>query len=1208
MVVSTVSPTFQKSDRSSLYWLNPVMALATGDDYRIAFLPSSAPTAPSYTLATAWADGGLFLFLNASQPAVEAQTDFVPTVQQLLNDPDFRRLRWLWLHNPAAPFSTWRFQSLAVESARGNQPAFVRRPTQFQWQNYGLAIARGTTVTLNAAQTGWLFTRAPKNDNGLILLNASSNAALTGIDTPIQLSLAGPQAGCWQVDLTLKRPGPSDLGYQELAALDIGLRICCKDPAFFDPDQSTIPQADFVVTHQHYPFLSEDPADLEHYPHDLTLYASLDPLHPLDRDRTYFGFVNAQGQTTAAMPSCFHTHLGHLVHLTPHNALSRLVFAVLPSGSQPNPDDPFYLVPQGEFEISVPPHADYTPPPIDQNLLCGLSGVEYVKLPQNRTSLLCFRPGYPAFAPNFIPGVGLNATVQGEPLTDLATTSWAFVRQAEASLTYYAQPDQAVLHSLDARPANPPTVAAAIATPAAPDLLWYMEVPAAELPPAVATNAHSLPTVAAFPMLPYGGVARESLADYQRLEQQVLSPHRRAVITDAIAQNPRPPVTPIAPLGIAAAIAPPSVTGTTPQGFLAEFSPDYAVMQSLLLARDTADQRLQFHNLAQTDPLRAALQSNQLFLVITNPESLRQHFGTDNQLTIQGWQFNLDPAAWKQHGTFLIFKFYDQPATDLIQSLSTWSQPQIFSTDQKDGAIAPDLHALSQRLSQFFQQDILAKGTSDLPKDRENYGALAKALQSPTWSGVLAFNVSVPPENFPDDLKALAAGIDGDRFLAQYVGIETTLVVPEGGKLVAKPSSLFGLIDYQAEVKPVSPALDYDFQVQTLRVLFQNSQIKAFSSDVSITLNALFGERAQLFNPGAIGNTVLLKGTTENHNGKTIYAFSFIGDNIFALPGSPILKTIKIIKAQFTTDPIITETTGSQKITGRFTFWGQLNFRKLAKFDIFSFGAEEPADPQKESGLSFSNLVITLAFQKNPIPADPQAPANAPTHFSLTPPEFKFNPRNLLFDRQRSHTRIDSLHGKFPLKFKEFIYTDDGKTPSSLGYLPVKSPLGNTALGNIWYGLSFELELGDLGALAGKAGLFVTILAAWKPNGSLPDTTLNPPKQEVPLGVAIGLKMPSLSGGRKELAILGLIKIVFKSIEFIVGKLPNGRPSYLLKLKNIMIKVLILSLPPSGQTEIIIFGDPEATADTVKKAIGWYAAYAKDPTPQPGQAPVKQPR
>jgi len=34
-----------------------------------------------------------------------------------------------------------------------------------------------------------------------------------------------------------------------------------------------------------------------------------------------------------------------------------------------------------------------------------------------------------------------------------------------------------------------------------------------------------------------------------------------------------------------------------------------------------------------------------------------------------------------------------------------------------------------------------------------------------------------------------------------------------------------------------------------------------------------------------------------------------------------------------------------------------------------------------------------------------------------------------------------------------------------------------------------------------------------------------------------------------------------------------------------------LSVPPNAQTEIIIFGDPNGTADN--KTLGWYAAYAK---------------
>jgi hypothetical protein len=47
-----------------------------------------------------------------------------------------------------------------------------------------------------------------------------------------------------------------------------------------------------------------------------------------------------------------------------------------------------------------------------------------------------------------------------------------------------------------------------------------------------------------------------------------------------------------------------------------------------------------------------------------------------------------------------------------------------------------------------------------------------------------------------------------------------------------------------------------------------------------------------------------------------------------------------------------------------------------------------------------------------------------------------------------------------------------------------------------------------------------------------------------------------------------------------------------LKLKNIMLKFLVLSIPPNGRTEIILFGDPAGTAEN--NQLGWYAAYVKD--------------
>ena len=50
---------------------------------------------------------------------------------------------------------------------------------------------------------------------------------------------------------------------------------------------------------------------------------------------------------------------------------------------------------------------------------------------------------------------------------------------------------------------------------------------------------------------------------------------------------------------------------------------------------------------------------------------------------------------------------------------------------------------------------------------------------------------------------------------------------------------------------------------------------------------------------------------------------------------------------------------------------------------------------------------------------------------------------------------------------------------------------------------------------------------------------------------------------------------------------------YLLKLKNIVLKFFALSIPPSGQTEIILFGDPRVEVTREDKLVGWYAAYSK---------------
>ena len=243
-------------------------------------------------------------------------------------------------------------------------------------------------------------------------------------------------------------------------------------------------------------------------------------------------------------------------------------------------------------------------------------------------------------------------------------------------------------------------------------------------------------------------------------------------------------------------------------------------------------------------------------------------------------------------------------------------------------------------------------------------------------------------------------------------------------------------------------------------------------------------------------------------------------------------------------------------------------------FDVLSFGPNATSVSEGKKGLRFANLVLVMQYQS--------------TH--ATQRNFTFDAGKISCDLKKSSQRLESLYAKFPLKLTGFTAGDANQTPQQLGYLPVKTPLGGSPPGGDWYGLHFDLELGSVGALAGKAGLVVSILAAWSP-----PVPAGPP----PGGVFVGLRLPGSSGGKKELTIQGLIKIAFKSMQFQVGATGGAGAthySYVLKLRNIVLRFLVFSFPPKAQTEIIIFGDPGGTGNPAdEKTLGWYAAYLKGP-------------
>jgi hypothetical protein len=1130
--------------------------------------------------------------------------------------------------------------------------------------------------------------------------------------------------------------------FDELIHMDVALRMFFKSAGVeLDPndpfaDSATLNTAkNFLISSHRYPFLCEQGDDVYRCQH-LTLYANLDPLQPLNGDRTYFAFAAPSAtlgddqHTNLSLPTCYRTNLGYTIHVTPHGyatdpldkkkrASSRLVFAEHPRQSVSRFDAPFYLVPQGKYVLSVP---DYSKTPIpdgtnlvvrdDDNFLCGVTGIEYIQLSTQHPNILHLLPGQPAFAPDFIPGKVTDTDESEQRLESLgskATTAWAYIEWAyiehhQADLNpqfpiYFSQPKQSLLY----KPSN--------------NLLRFLEVPVRELPAGTY-----------LPMFPYSGVIGK-LSNYQQMEEQLLNPQRRKQIRALDEPSPTPlalfsstePLDHQPALAMRMIVSPENnvlgvddsttsgaeitaesesveelIVGTTPQGLLATYSSKFEVLNTLLLARDTDEKDLNLKGLERRSPLRAAFQSSQMFLVIAdstslfeldkkNGQTILKEYFPDNQLTIQGWTFNLNPKNWRQGkgdtDTVLIFKFVDKPLIELLEDIALWEQPDKFVSNNAEA-----VKKVRDRLLKVFKEAIAtADNKQATQKERSKAAPLADTARDAFWSGLLALNVSLPSgKSLPKELKALESGITGD-FYAQYVGSNGTPISSTDNKLEAKQSSLFGLIDYQDTSVPKTGDSGFAFQVSALQVQFQNSQIRDFSSEINLTVDKLFDEATLLLNSRSRRNIIILKGFTEEHDGVITYGFSFTGENYFAFPDSYILNTVDIVKATFSSD---------DNAVGQFTLWGRFNFRKLDAIDLFSFGMNTPPglnfndyreDPSKlalqalevlerkgileearenkfrsegnaqaAEALKAARTAVkdyedhlrsgkeirikseketvyspeVKAIQDRALTAIQALQSTDPTSLAnndetvqhavrantisktitqiaenkqfllfskllivMEPPKdgkqiFKFDPSQITFDIDKSAARPDSLYAKFPLKLANFVHLDPNPQNSAAqpkGFLPAKTPLGSNSMPTNGFGLTFDLNLGSLGALSGAAKFVAQLLVVWQPNSD--------GKQEKAT-LFVGLKLPGIGGDVLGFPLQSVLKLSFKSVELIVDRSKPASAAYLLKIKKIALKFFVLSFPPNGQTEIVIFGNPDAT--TSNDAIGWYAAYAKE--------------
>lgn len=1126
---------------------------ASGPTPQVWFLlPENAPSPPpQISVEDSWNiyTTGCYIFLDEAL-AAENQDAFAQAAWLYLSDPSLKAVRFAWFVNPNQTANGLQGNTIALYTPPNSSQLLTSLAASFAYQNITLNIGENCPVSINP-DASFTIAQADQTNTSIYLTTDWGATTLNVIGPTLRLPLGGNLSGCLQFSAQLEQAdGTSDLSH-----LDVGLRYYYAMPTDVNGGASDN-DGDFWLTSLRYPIISSAQAVV-------MVYGNLDPLSA-DDARTYFAFNASDAglpQEAAASPldSNYSSTLGEQFKLIPQPAgsgpttFARLALAQNPLSIPPGPSEPFYLVPKGDFVIQLPKAAAATngqgsSPPASR-LMGGLSGVEYIAADSGATNYLSFFNGKPAFAAGFVPGQPSRASAYTDT-GQQPTTSWASVSaQAAASgsasaaaaqpvaLTYYAQPDKSVLYQPDQSTSSGATDENSIQP------LWYLEVPANTLPQTPAPDA-------AYPLLPYAGVSADDLDPFQQLEVQVISPLRRSTIVQkggagrARVQS-----------GAATNGAP--VYGTTPQGLLAQFSSDFTIMNQLVMAQMPEAQQFMLTAIPNSSNLYSALQTNQLFLVISDPTKIQSYFQPGNDslsMSDPPWTFNFDPGIWPSvgKGTILIFKYYDKAITDLMADTSTWTQADNFSLASTSAAI------------QQIVADAISRAVTD-----SDFAYFAKIVQDPNWHGILILNGQV--QTIPTTLQGLMGGIDQSQFFAHHIGINASAVNQKTTPISLQSSSMFGLINYEAQGPLVDDGAEYQYRVKMLKALFSNSQMTAFSSQIELRINQLFSEAASTVDANA-NNIVNLFGVYQQQelpDGTKYDSYLFEmgqGETVIFKLDSHVLNAVEFDKAQFIT--LSTPNASSKLTQARFVFWGLVDFAALKDLDLFSFGREGPTDPP--SGLSFANLAINMSF-------DPTVPGSQ---------TFEFDASHLSFDMANSVARPLSLFSHFPLTVSSFTQAKDGTAPTDLGYMGVQSALNQSSLVYPWYSLNFDLNLGTVGSLAGEAGFVASLTAAWAPNRS-------------DYSVFMGLKLPGSNGGKREISIEGVLKLTFKTIA-LTSQVTQTEAAYILILYTIALKFLSLTFPPTGQINLVLFGNPDPSADNT--SLGWYAAYAKPQSNPKGQS------
>ncbi|WMS44502.1 hypothetical protein RDV64_08970 [Acuticoccus sp. MNP-M23] len=592
-------------------------------------------------------------------------------------------------------------------------------------------------------------------------------------------------------------------------------------------------------------------------------------------------------------------------------------------------------------------------------------------------------------------------------------------------------------------------------------------------------------------------------------------------------------------------------------------------------------------------PFVDALIRNELFIVLNDHPAPTIASGESAvlqaDLEISGWNFRFDfGEQWARYEAeqqkpkpedrlkiqlpFTLIKVYEgKSISELIEEPGLWTWSQRLRA--KASGVDPVANAKAQIKTMIDR----AKTPGSDGKLDHLFATFRRAVDDPSWTGVLLLEMPIGLANLPEQVSGLASGMDTSRLFAHHLGIPIRRL----GKAEDEPNMLFAAIEYASTAsekpqydeklvaepfsggrEPAANGADDAFaiRVESLRVGFSNGALQSFECDLRLKIGNFFHDTD--INVFEVDKTqgelavqeIALKGrfTRRREGADTYESYDFFSDTIFKLKTNrlPLVSGATLRRIGYVTT--VSQVDNVRSVASRFDIDGDLTFKAVNSVDFIDLDS-----------LAFRNLGIDLSFK-------------VPDTGRVGRPKFRFSPGGLLLDFDTAKLKEGALGilGSFPLKFSGLGWLEDGVTLPQLGFFQLGG-IGTAGRGASRFVLNFDLDLGALGHLA---------------------STLEALKMKLAIGFGIdsgnsgvwdfGFTFEGSGGRGLDIGLQGILKLTCEAYELREFN-KDGQTFWGFVGVNAKLIVLGEELPPEGTTaNLFLFVDPGNLRGA--QDVGWF--------------------